>query len=108
MVAGAFVLINLKPNEKIRTENENAQSGVIDKIASVCREIRKGNFEARIANINETGALADVQYRVNDMIDCCDAFVREATASLDAVCHSIYYRRILYGGLQGSFESRRK
>jgi methyl-accepting chemotaxis protein len=103
VVAGAFVLINLKPNEEIRTENENAQSGVIDKIASVCREIRKGNFEARIANINETGALADVQYRVNDMIDCCDAFVREATASLDAVCRNIYYRRILYGGLQGSF-----
>jgi methyl-accepting chemotaxis protein len=103
VVAGAFVLINLKPNEKITSENENAQSGVINKITSVCGEIRKGNFEARIANINETGTLADVQYRVNDMIDCCDAFVREATASLDAVCRNIYYRRILYGGLQGSF-----
>ena len=104
VVAGASVLINsLKPNKKITSENENAQSVIIGKIASVCREIRKGNFEARIANINETGTLAEVQYRVNDMIDCCDAFVREATASLDAVCRNIYYRRILYGVLQGSF-----
>jgi len=69
----------------------------------VCQEIIRGNFEARIINVNETGSLADVQHKVNDMIDRCDAFVREATASLDAVCRNIYYRRILYGGLQGSF-----
>ena len=37
------------------------------------------------------------------MIDRCDAFVREATASLDAVCRNIYYRRILLGGLNGAF-----
>lgn len=43
------------------------------------------------------------QHKVNDMIDRCDAFVRKATASLEAVCRNIYYRRIFYGGLQGSF-----
>ena len=47
--------------------------------------------------------MADAQHKVNDMIDRCDAFVREATASLEAVCRNVYYRRILYGGLQGSF-----
>jgi methyl-accepting chemotaxis protein len=101
--AVTFLLINLTRNKNVKSENENAQSGVIDRIASVCQEIRRGNFEARLTNITQGGALADVQHKVNDMIDCCDAFVREATASLDAVCHNIYYRRILYGGLQGSF-----
>jgi methyl-accepting chemotaxis protein len=76
---------------------------VMARIAAVCKEIRKGNFEARISDIRETGELADVQNKVNDMIDCCDAFVREATASLDAVCRNVYYRRILPGGLHGAF-----
>jgi methyl-accepting chemotaxis protein len=76
---------------------------VIAKIDSVCREIRKGNFEARITNINEDGMPGDVQHQVNDVIDRCDAFIREATASLDAVCRNVYYRRIELAGLQGSY-----
>ncbi len=79
------------------------QARVIDRIATVCQQISQGNFEARIIDIKETGDLACVQQKVNDMIDRCDAFVREATASLDAVCRNIYYRRILLGGLNGAF-----
>jgi methyl-accepting chemotaxis protein len=79
------------------------QARVIDRIATVCQQISQGNFEARITDIKETGDLAGVQQKVNDMIDRCDAFVREATASLDAVCRNIYYRRILLGGLNGAF-----
>ena len=94
-IAVAFLLVG--------SMRKNAQSDVIAKISSVCQETRKGNFEARITNIIETGALADVQHRVNDVIDRCDAFMREATASLDAVCRNVYYRRIVIAGLQGSF-----
>ncbi len=90
-------------SEQPNSKSEDAQSAVIAKIASVCDEISKGNFEARITHITAPGLLGDVQHKVNDMIDCCDAFVREATASLDAVCRNIYYRRILLGGMQGSF-----
>jgi len=90
-------------NKNIETRREHVQSSVIGKITATCQEISRGNFEARITNIDETGSLADVQYSVNDMIDRCDAFVREATASMEAVCHNIYYRSILYGGQQGAF-----
>jgi methyl-accepting chemotaxis protein len=76
---------------------------VIKKITLVCGEITRGNFEARVADIRETGCLAEVQHKVNDIIDRCDAFVREATASLQAVCQNTYYRRIMLGGMQGSF-----
>ncbi|MBI1868405.1 MAG: hypothetical protein HYS06_08955 [Methylocystis sp.] len=86
-------------------KNERAHARVINRIATVCREISKGNFEARIINIAETGRLADAQYKVNDMIDLSDAFVREVTASLEAVCRNIYYRRIFLRGLDGSFHS---
>ena len=85
------------------TEDQSAEAKVIAKIAVVCTDISQGNFEARIPDIMGERALAEVQHKVNDMIDRCDAFVREATASLEAVCRNIYYRRILLGGMQGSF-----
>jgi methyl-accepting chemotaxis protein len=95
-------LILLARHRHVAVASANAQSAVIDRIAAVCAEVVTGNFEARITNITDTGILAEAQYNLNDLIDCCDAFVREATASLDAVCRNIYYRRILYGGLHGS------
>lgn len=88
---------------KTPAEDQSPEAKIIAKIAAVCTHISQGNFEARILNIEEEGALAEVQHKVNDMIDRCDAFVREATASLEAVCRNIYYRRILLGGMQGSF-----
>ena len=80
-------------------------SDVLDKITSVCREISKGNFEARLINITEAGQAAAAQDAVNDMIDRCDAFVREASAAMDAVRHNKYYRRILREGLNGMLDS---
>ena len=101
--AGIVLLVVLAKGERKEMTGESAEANVINKIATVCEAISKGNFEARIIDIKETGGLADAQLKVNDMIDRCDAFVREATASLEAVCRNIYYRRIFYGGLQGSF-----
>ncbi len=72
-------------------------------IAAICAQISRGNFEARIIEIASDPVIATVQHKVNDMIDRCDAFVREATASLAAVCKGIYYRRIMLGGLNGAF-----
>ena len=85
------------------SDRDAAQTRVIAKIAAVCQQISDGNFEARIMKVEETGSLAEVQHAVNDMIDRCDAFIREATAATDAVCRNIYYRRIMYGGLRGAF-----
>lgn len=82
--------------------DDAAYSRVLDKIAAVCGEIGQGNFEARLVNIAESGQLAAAQHAVNNMIDRCDAFVREASAAMDAVRHHHYYRRILGAGLHGS------
>ena len=104
VISGVALLVILMKGERKETKrSESVETRVINKITAVCDEICKGNFEARIGDVTEGGVLDDAQHRVNDMIDRCDAFVREATASLEAVCRNIYYRRILYGGLQGSF-----
>ena len=68
----------------------------------VCRRIAAGDFEARILSIPENDGMADLLRLINDMIDGCDAFVREATAAMDAVHHNKYFRRILPGGLHGA------
>ncbi len=68
----------------------------------VCRRIAMGDFEARVQGIPERDSAAELLHAVNDMIDGCDAFVREATAAMDAVHHNKYYRRIMPGGLHGA------
>ena len=102
-VGAALLLFMVTMRENKAAAAESPELIVIAKIAAVCDEIVKGNFEARIPRVTEEGVLGNVQHRINDMIDRCDAFIRESTASLDAVCRSIYYRRILVGGMQGAF-----
>ncbi len=75
----------------------------LEAIRAACRRIAAGDFEARIVGIDERSVAAAAHDAVNDAIDCCDAFVREATASLEAVCRGIYYRHILPEGLHGAF-----
>jgi methyl-accepting chemotaxis protein len=72
-------------------------------IEATCKRIAQGDFEARIIGVDHASACAGAENGVNDAIDRCDAFVREATASLDAVCRGVYYRFILREGLDGAF-----
>ena len=102
--AGAgFLLLHLRKGQTLQLAERHADARVLERITAICRDISRGNFEARLTHIEETGVLAEAQLAVNDMIDRCDAFVREATASMEAVCRNTYYRLILEGGLQGSF-----
>ena len=103
IAGGVLLLFVLAKRDSADKTTDSIELAVIGKITAVCAEITKGNFEARITEITESGPLAEAQHRVNDMIDRCDAFIREATASLEAVCRNIYYRRIMLGGMQGSF-----
>lgn len=75
---------------------------LIEHARSVCQRIAKGDFEARILNIPAQGSTGGLLHSINDMIDGCDAFVRESTAAMSAVHDNKYYRRILLGGLHGS------
>jgi methyl-accepting chemotaxis protein len=68
----------------------------------VCLRIAAGDFEARILSIPDNDSTGALLRAINDIIDGCDAFVREATAAMDAVHHNKYFRRILPGGLHGA------
>ena len=53
--------------------------------------------------IAEPGRLGTIQKSVNDMLDITDAFVREASASMEYASRGKHFRKILVRGLPGSF-----
>ncbi|MDF3810259.1 methyl-accepting chemotaxis protein [Rhodopseudomonas sp. BAL398] len=75
---------------------------LIEQARDVCVRIAAGDFEARILAIPDNGRTGELLGAINDMIDGCDAFVREASAAMSAVHEHKYFRRILPGGLHGA------
>ena len=70
--------------------------------AATFRDFAVGNFERRLVGIGEGGDLSALIDHANDAFDQIDAFVREATASLQHVTSGKYYRRIVETGMQGA------
>ncbi|WP_445492050.1 methyl-accepting chemotaxis protein [Rhodopseudomonas sp. RCAM05734] len=76
-------------------------TALVTRATKVCHSIAQGDFEARVLAIPVGGDMGELLHSINDMIDGCDAFVRESTAAMTALHHNKYYRRILPGGLHG-------
>ena len=76
--------------------------GELQRTITVCKSLRAGDFDARIVHIKEKGDLGDLLWAINEMTDSMDAFVREATASMEYVSRNLYFRRILEDGMKGS------
>lgn len=82
---------------------QNRTRKVLAQATDVCREVERGNFEARYVDIREGGELRDLLLRLNGLIDRTDAFVRESGASMKAVSKNKYFRRIVEDGMEGNF-----
>jgi len=78
-------------------------SAVLGRAAGVCMAAARGDLEARILELPETGAVGAIQIGINDMLDISDAFVREASGSANYVARGKYFRKVLLRGLPGSF-----
>ncbi len=74
----------------------------IDQAARVCRAVAKGDFEARVIDIREAGDLGELLRSINEMIDRCDAYVRESAAAMYAVRGNKYFRHIREEGMCGA------
>ncbi len=76
--------------------------GELRRMASVVSSLARGDFEARLTRISEKGVLGELQWKLNEMVDTIDAFVREATAAMEYVSRNQYFRRIFETGMQGN------
>ncbi|WP_264582594.1 methyl-accepting chemotaxis protein [Rhodoblastus acidophilus] len=68
----------------------------------LCGAVTIGDFETRLADVTEGGETGAFLEELNDMADVVDAYMREATASLEAMRKNNYFRRILPDGLKGA------
>ncbi len=69
----------------------------------VCSAAARGDLEKRLLEINTDGQQAELMHSINHLLDMTDAFVREATASLEYASQGKFFRRVLPEGMLGSF-----
>ncbi|MEZ6234774.1 MAG: HAMP domain-containing methyl-accepting chemotaxis protein [Phycisphaerales bacterium] len=75
----------------------------VRRASDVCRAAARGDLEQRLLRIDVDGELGELLHAINHMLDMTDAFVREATASLEHASEGKFYRRVLVAGMLGSF-----
>ncbi len=71
--------------------------------SEVFRRAAEGDLESRVLRIDAPGELGEMLHAANHLLDMTDAFLREATASLDAASRDQFYRRVRPEGLRGGF-----
>jgi methyl-accepting chemotaxis protein len=76
---------------------------LIREAVDVCQRAAHGDLESRILFADRAGDLATLFHSINQLLDMSDAFVREASVSLDNVANDRFYRRILERGMRGAF-----
>jgi methyl-accepting chemotaxis protein len=80
-------------------------SEALERIAAVATAAAKGDLERRILEPPPPGPVGLVQHGLNALLDVTDAFVREARGNASSIARGRYYRKVLPGGLPGSFLS---
>jgi methyl-accepting chemotaxis protein len=79
----------------------------LQRAAEVCQGAARGDLENRITGLppDLPPALEQLLHSINDAFDVNDAYVRESRAALAAAAAKQYHRRVLPGGLRGSYRN---
>jgi methyl-accepting chemotaxis protein len=75
----------------------------LGEVARVCASARNGDLETRIMSRRDGGDVGTLQASVNNMLDVVDAFVREASVSMEFVSRGKCFRKVVVRGLPGTF-----
>ncbi len=92
---------------ELAAERERADkyANAFDALASAAERLKDGDLEARIVGWDQHGDLSPTLSNVNRTLDLTDAFIREATASLQAAADGRYHRKFLTDGCVGAFHA---
>jgi methyl-accepting chemotaxis protein len=80
-----------------------ANDGFLQHVAEVCERAAKGDLEARVLGVPESGELHRIGTAINSILDVSDAYVRESSAAMDHCSRNLFFRPILQRGLLGSY-----
>ncbi|MGE3175981.1 MAG: methyl-accepting chemotaxis protein [Vicinamibacterales bacterium] len=76
----------------------------LQQVADVCEQAAAGNLEVRLVGYKGSGDFARIAGGINHLLDVTDAFVREASASLEHASGGRFFRRVLLRGMPGTFK----
>ena len=82
---------------------KKTKSAEIKRALNLVKKAAAGDFEVRILDIQDKGDLGELLYSINDLLDRCDAYVRESKAALEYTSRNEYYRKIIETGMEGTF-----
>ncbi|MBL4740197.1 MAG: hypothetical protein JKY12_04340 [Sneathiella sp.] len=102
LLRSSLISLNEKNSEETTKESEDLKME-LKRTQVICERLTAGDFEARIINIDENKAISGLQNAINDFVDRMDAFMREASASMEHVAEQKYYRRIIEIDMGGIF-----
>lgn len=88
--------------QSLRDEN-NELKRALEEVRKVSGSVAKGDLSARIIHWDEFGELSPTLANLNQSYDLVDAFIREASASLDAAKNKEYHRTFMTDGILGDF-----
>lgn len=98
-----------KASEQIQCESsapESKKNEGMDELQSVLEVVKQmssGDFDVRITNIDNNSSYAELFHSINDLVDRCDAYVRESSACLEHVSEGKYYRKIIETSMTGDY-----
>jgi methyl-accepting chemotaxis protein len=78
---------------------------LLRRATDVCAAASRGDLEARLLNVNPSDPAGELARSINHLLDMTDAFVREATASLQHAASGKFFRRVLLNGMLGTFRT---
>jgi methyl-accepting chemotaxis protein len=102
---GTVLIVTIIIFSALSLYHSNKLERELKRVIYTVNALAKGDFEARLTKITEKGSLGELQWRLNEMADAVDAFIREATAAMEHVSRNQYFRRIIEVGMQGTLLS---
>jgi methyl-accepting chemotaxis protein len=82
---------------------EATATAALQVIIKVMTAAEAGDLESRVPHLGDATVLRAARSAVNNLLDTTDAFVREATTSLEYASQKRFYRRFLVRGMRGRF-----
>ncbi len=76
---------------------------VLQTAADVADRVSKGDMEARLIDLGESGLINSFAVSVNRAFNISDAFLREATAAMEHARENKFYRKLVVRGMPGSY-----
>ena len=94
------------PEQRLDSDAEVARyRAALEAVTAVCEAAARGDLEPRVADLGADPEFQAARRAVNNLLDLTDAFVREASASLEYASEARVFRRFLLRGMLGSFQA---